>query len=687
MKCDRPGCTGTIEVDGYCDVCGHKSTGPAHPPTADPSGLVGAGPAPGALPAGSLDFSRAAATGAKATGSATTGPATTGSSPTGTISISTGTGVAGTRLSAPSSVRGNLGAGLVEVPPVEARDPQSVLMRDPHVSESKRYCAHCDEPVGRSRDARPGLADGYCRSCGKRYSFTPRLTEGDLVAGQYQVAGCLAHGGMGWVYLARDRNVDDRWVVLKGLLNAGDESAMAAAIVERGFLARVKHQNVVEIYNSVQHHGDGYIVMEYVGGKSLKELRRSESGAPAPMPVAQAVAYMLAVLPAMEYLHGRDLLYCDFKPDNVIHTEERVTIIDLGGVHRIGDEKSDLYGTVGYQAPEVPETGPTIASDLYTVARTLAVLVFDFRGFQDPRRYRDSFPPASQVAVFGRYPGLYRFLVKGTHPNPARRFQSAAEMAEQLLGVLRQVAAIDGREPDPAPSKLFTPELTVDTDRPTWRNLPVPAVNRDDPSAGVLASLAAAPPVQLLAALEGAPTSPDVSFQRARAYLELGDWDQAAEAVVAEATVNRDDWRVSWWEGVLDLADGDWNNASAAFEKVAAELPGELAPLLAWATAEESGDDYGGAMTRYDLVSATDPGYATAAFGLARCRQARRDRSGTAAALGASRPSQAPTRPLRPRSVWYSARTVRPAHQRLTTCLPLRPPWTELPATCGCARP
>jgi serine/threonine-protein kinase PknG len=594
MKCDRPGCTGIIEDDGYCDVCGHKFAGRAHQPAANPSKGLGTGLAPGHATAASV---------------AVSGSASTGSASTGPMSSITGTGVGGTRSSAPSSVRGNLGAGLVEVPPVVSRDPESVLMRDPHVPESKRYCAHCDEPVGRSRNARPGLADGYCRACGKAYSFTPKLTAGDLVAGQYEVAGCLAHGGMGWVYLARDHNVDDRWVVLKGLLNAGDEYAMAAAIVERGFLAKVKHQNIVEIYNSVQHEGDGYIVMEYVGGKSLKELRRDDSGAPAPMPVAQAIAYMLAVLPAMEYLHGRGLLYCDFKPDNVIHTDERVTIIDLGGVHRIGDESSDLYGTVGYQAPEVPQTGPSVASDLYTVARTLAVLVFDFRGFQDPGRYRDSLPLASEVAAFTRYPGLYRFLVKGAHPTAQRRFQSAGEMAEQLLGVLRQVTAIDGQEPDPAPSKLFTPELTVDTERPTWRNLPVPAVNRDDPSAGVLATLAAAPPAQLLTALEGAPTSPDVSFQRARAYLELDEWQKAAEVVVAEATGRGEDWRVCWWEGVLDLADGDWNNASAAFEKVAAELPGELAPLLAWATAEESDGDYAGAASRYDLVSATDPGY------------------------------------------------------------------------------
>ena len=94
------------------------------------------------------------------------------------------------------------------------------------------------------------------------------------MAGQYKVAGCLAHGGLGWVYLAQDRNVSDRWVVLKGLLDTGDESAMAAAIAERRFLAQVEHPNIVRIYNFVQHEGAGYIVMEYVGGQSLKDLRR-----------------------------------------------------------------------------------------------------------------------------------------------------------------------------------------------------------------------------------------------------------------------------------------------------------------------------------------------------------------------------------------------------------------------------
>src|SRR5262249_43037607 len=154
---------------------------------------------------------------------------------------------------------------------------------------------------------------------------------------------------------------------------------------------------------------------------------------------------------------------------------------------------------------------------------------------------------------------------------------------------------------DSAPSRLFTPELIVDSDQPSWRNLPIPAVDRDDPAAGVLASLAAAPPAQLLTALESATPSPDVTFQRARAYLELGDWQQAADLMVARAATGGEDWRVGWWEGVLDLVNGEQKAACEALEKVAGELPGELPPLLALATAGEGGGQPAEAAPLYDL--------------------------------------------------------------------------------------
>ena len=110
-------------------------------------------------------------------------------------------------------------------------------MENPRSPRSKRICPSCESPVGRSRDGQPGRTEGFCPKCRTPFSFTPKLQAGDLVGGQYEVAGCLAHGGLGWIYLARDRNVSDRWVVLKGLLNSGDADALAAAIAERQFLA------------------------------------------------------------------------------------------------------------------------------------------------------------------------------------------------------------------------------------------------------------------------------------------------------------------------------------------------------------------------------------------------------------------------------------------------------------------
>ncbi len=279
-----------------------------------------------------------------------------------------------------------LGAGLTRVPPAPPVDAEKAINPNPSVPEDKRTCSKCGTEIGRSRDGKPGRQEGFCPQCGQEFSFTPKLKAGDVVGGQYEVAGALAHGGLGWIYLARDRNVSNRWVVLKGLLNSGDPDALAAAIAEQQFLAQVEHPLIVEIYNFVTHEGAGYIVMEYVGGKSLKQIlkqrMRDNNGDYDPLPVDQALAYILEVLPAFQYLHDLGLVYCDFKPDNLIQVGDAVKLIDLGGVRRIDDQESAIYGTVGYQAPEVAEIGPSVASDIYTIGRTLVVLCMEFRGYQ-----------------------------------------------------------------------------------------------------------------------------------------------------------------------------------------------------------------------------------------------------------------------------------------------------------------
>src|SRR5580704_15913235 len=416
-------CGGTVE-DGYCTVCGLAAQASSAP------------------------------SGSSAPSFPSTSASSLGSSRSSTSRRS------GSRRASGRSARGRLGAGLVEIPPVPYRDPASAVLADPQVPENRRYCGSCEQPVGRGRDGRAGMTEGFCRNCGTRFSFSPKLAAGELVAGQYEVLGCLAFGGLGWIYLARDRNVSDRWVVLKGLLNTGDADAMAAAVAERQFLAQVEHPNIVRIYNFVQHadrrtgESAGYIVMEYVGGKSLKEILQEARASGGSVPLEHAIAYAIEVLPALGYLHDRGLVYCDFKPDNVIQTEEQLKPIDMGAVRRI-DGDDPIYGTVGYQAPEIEADGPSPSSDLYTVGRALAVLTFEFRGFQGT--YKNTLPDS--VPLLAEQESFARLLRRATHAQPDRRFQSAGEMAEQITGVLREVLSRADGGARPTFSRVFSPEL------------------------------------------------------------------------------------------------------------------------------------------------------------------------------------------------------------------------------------
>ncbi|MEU5215915.1 tetratricopeptide repeat protein [Streptomyces sp. NPDC020807] len=590
------------------------------------------------------------------------------------------------------SARNRLGAGLVTIPEVPRPDPRGAVMKNPEVPERKRFCSRsdCGAPVGRSRGDRPGRTEGFCTSCGHPYSFVPKLRGGDIVHGQYEVAGCLAHGGLGWVYLAVDRAVSDRWVVLKGLLDTGDQDAMAAAISERRFLAEIEHSNIVRIYNFVEHLDqrtgsmDGYIVMEYVGGKSLKEIaneRRTPDGRRDPLPVEQACAYGIEALEALGHLHSRNLLYCDFKVDNAIQTEDQLKLIDMGAVRRMDDEESAIYGTVGYQAPEVAEVGPSVASDLYTVARTLAVMTFDFQGYTNV--FVDSLPEPEHIEVLRTYESFYRFLVRATDPDPARRFASAQEMAEQLTGVLREVVALQSGRPRPALSTLFGTEVRVtDTalfaeltedvsllgarkDRRKGRGalpsaalppqglghglgwllapldvpatalaLPVPRVDAADPNAGFLAGLLAAAPSELLGALAAAPApSAELRLATLRAHLELGDLPTAVTTLASLEERDPDDWRVVWYRGVASLVTGDHEQAALAFDAVYDAFPGEPAPKLALGVCAEVLGQLDNAAEYYRLVWATDPGFVSAAFGLARVQLATGDRAGAVRTL------------------------------------------------------
>ncbi|WP_327735498.1 serine/threonine-protein kinase [Streptomyces nojiriensis] len=842
--CVRPGCPGAYEDMGggevYCDTCGLAPIGSiaagadelVSPPTGMTSaarGSLGSGGSRGSMGSQGSHGSARSSASARSSRSSSSRRSVSGRL-SRSVSGTTSTRSVSVRSSgSAASGRSRLGAGLVNVPEVPRPNPSTAVLENPEVPERKRFCSRsdCGAPVGRSRGDRPGRTEGFCTKCGHPYSFVPKLRSGDVVRGQYEVLGCLAHGGLGWVYLAVDRAVADRWVVLKGLLDTGDQDAMEAAISERRFLAEIEHSNIVRIYNFVEHLDqrtgslDGYIVMEYVGGKSLKEIaneRRRPDGRRDPLPVEQACAYGIEALEALGHLHSRNLLYCDFKVDNAIQQQDQLKLIDMGAVRRMDDTESAIYGTVGYQAPEVAELGPSVASDLYTVARTLAVLTFDFQGYTNV--FVDSLPDPEHIEVFRRYESFYRLLVRATDPDPGRRFSSAQEMADQLTGVLREVVALQTGRPRPQLSTLFGPELRVPDTRlfadaadaavsrlgcrpvasrrggglfglagrgraaagahapggtaaagataagalgPQGRTpaggtppggtpvpsaaggvpgpwgpaagasgagtaglgttathvtgapvpgprpappaavqragaapvpvllspepafarattldardtalaLPVPLVDAADPNAGFLTGLLASAPGDLLGALSAAPAdSAELRLRELRARLELGELPEAGHALADLEARHPDDWRVVWARGIASLATGDDEIAALSFDAIYDAFPGEPAPKLALGLCAEVLGQLDNAAEYYRLVWITDPGFVSAAFGLARVQLAAGDRDAAVRTLESVPES----------SIHYTAARVAAVRARLRDRSPQEPLLTDLAA-------
>jgi serine/threonine-protein kinase PknG len=555
---------------------------------------------------------------------------------------------------------------LLELPPLPAVDPLESVLTDPRVPERRRVCpalvyhAPGGELLGLTEAQGRGIPadaleecgtklaydEGFCPNCGQAYSFKPSLSAGTIVDRKYEVKGPIAFGGLGWIYLAWARHLA-RWVVIKGLLNIKDETQRELARAEARSLSAVKHPNIVQVYDLIE--GDetqsepDYIVMEYVGGKTLMTLRK-EAGKP--LPVTEACAYILGILPAFGYLHQMGRVYMDFKPENVMleppstDTGEngRVVLIDMGAVHPAFDDSGALYATTGYSSPE---SAPTPQHDLYTVGRTLAVLTADFKYAST---YERRLPAAREIADWSAHPSFYRFLEKATRSDPDDRFQTAGEAEEQLRGVLRLLVAETASVPS-AESTVYSGDLQElvgeGTDRATGRGLPATRVDASDSAAGLIEAANHERDLsRRLAMLRGGMAQPqlaqsvDLPLECAAALVDAGDFAGAEQQL---AQVERDDpfeWRVQWYRGRIRLAQRQPSEARRLFEQVDAEVPGELAPKLAIAMAAEADGDLQSASALYDTVSRTDPTFTTATFGLARCRAALNDRRGAITAYG-----------------------------------------------------
>src|SRR5919197_3611187 len=195
--------------------------------------------------------------------------------------------------------------------------------------------------------------------------------------GRYRVVRKLGTGGMANVYLAEDEELGRR-VAIKMLddRHAQDEQFVERFRREAKNAAGLSHQNIVSIYDRGEAEGTYYIAMEYLEGRTLKELILSRG----PAPVTVAVDYARQILSALRFAHRNGIVHRDIKPHNVLVDDEGHLKVTDFGIARAGasqmTEEGSIIGTAQYLSPEQARgTQVDQRSDLYSLGIVLYELL------------------------------------------------------------------------------------------------------------------------------------------------------------------------------------------------------------------------------------------------------------------------------------------------------------------------
>ncbi len=272
----------------------------------------------------------------------------------------------------------------------------------------------------------------------------PSLSTGRLLDGRYAVTARIAHGGMATVYRATDTRLD-REVALKVMHAelARDEEFVRRFVGEAKSVARLSHQNVVAVYDQGSDGPFLYLAMEYVPGRTLKEVLK-DSGRFSP---ATALEIMTGVLDGLAAAHGSGIVHRDVKPENVLVTADgRVKVADFGlarAKSAAGHTRAGLLiGTVAYVPPEQVTGGSTGPDgDVYSAG----VMLFELLTGQLPftgdtplsvaYQHVNSGVPAPSALVPGIPAAVDQLVLAATSRDPARRPADAGEFGRAVRQV------------------------------------------------------------------------------------------------------------------------------------------------------------------------------------------------------------------------------------------------------------
>ena len=270
---------------------------------------------------------------------------------------------------------------------------------------------------------------------------------GTALGQQYEIVRPLGQGGMGAVYLARERALE-RFVAIKVLRPdlADTETSRERFRREARVAAQLSHPNILPLHTFGEVSGIWYFVMGYVRGVTLAERLRIEGR----LPSEEAQRILIELTGALEHAHAHGVIHRDIKPANVLLDEQtgRAMLADFGisKVHGAGDSLTGsgvIIGTPHYMSPEQSLGAPTLdeRSDIYSLGAVAYTMLAGREPFADAKpnemvfRRLSEDPPAIATLAPSVDPDLATIVTRCLQREPSQRWQSARDLRDALVRI------------------------------------------------------------------------------------------------------------------------------------------------------------------------------------------------------------------------------------------------------------
>ena len=273
------------------------------------------------------------------------------------------------------------------------------------------------------------------------------ITKGQKINDRYEIIRSIGEGGMANVYLGYD-TILDRNVAIKVLRGdlAGDEKFVRRFQREALSASSLAHPSIVEMYDVGVDDGLYFIVMEYVDGKTLKQLIKKRGN----LTLSEAIDIMLQLTDGMSHAHDSYIIHRDLKPQNImIKDDGQIKITDFGIAMALNStqltQTNSVMGSVHYLPPEQASgKGSTIKSDIYSMGIIFYELLsgsLPFRGDNAVeialKHMRDPLPSLREEN--SNIPqSIENIILKATAKNPKNRYEDARSMHDDLLTALNE---------------------------------------------------------------------------------------------------------------------------------------------------------------------------------------------------------------------------------------------------------